>query len=117
MKRASKISASCLIAGAASFIGYAIAANPPKKEARVTQIIRDVQLQPVGATPRPAVQDDQVNENTGVRTGDDSRSELTFDDLTITRWRAVRFFCACPRIPAGPSSERVRSRWALPGPP
>jgi len=92
MKRASKISASCLIAGAASFIGYAIAANPPKKEARVTQIIRDVQLQPVGATPRPAVQDDQVNENTGVRTGDESRSELTFEDLTITRLGANTIF-------------------------
>jgi hypothetical protein len=92
MNRASKISASCLIAGAASFIGYAIAANPPKKEARVTQIIRDVQLQPVGATPRPAVQDDQVNENTGVRTGDESRSELTFEDLTITRLGANTIF-------------------------
>jgi hypothetical protein len=92
MKRTSKISASCLIAGAASFIGYSIAANPPKKEARVTQIIRDVQLQPVGATPRPAVQDDQVNENTGVRTGDESRSELTFEDLTITRLGANTIF-------------------------
>jgi len=92
MKRTSKISAGCVIAGAASFIGYAIAANPPKKEARVTQIIRDVQLQPVGATPRPAVQDDQVNENTGVRTGDESRSELTFEDLTITRLGANTIF-------------------------
>src|ERR1700716_223212 len=92
MKLTSKISASCLIAGAASFIGYSIAANPPQKEARVTQIIRDVQLQPVGATPRPAVQDDQVNENTGVRTGDESRSELTFEDLTITRLGANTIF-------------------------
>jgi len=92
MKHTSKISAGCVIAGAASFIGYAIAANPPKKEARVTQIIRDVQLQPVGATPRPAVQDDQVNENTGVRTGDESRSELTFEDLTITRLGANTIF-------------------------
>jgi hypothetical protein len=92
MNRTSKISAGCLIAGAASFIGYAVAANPSKKEARVTQIIRDVQLQPVGATPRPAVRDDQVNENTGVRTGDESRSELTFEDLTITRLGANTIF-------------------------
>ena len=92
MNLAPKIPASCLMAGAVFFIGYAIAANPPKKEARVTQIIRDVQLLPVGATPRPALQDDQVTENTGVRTGDESRSELTFEDLTITRLGADTIF-------------------------
>ena len=92
MNIASKIPAGCLIAGAVFFIGYAIAANPPKKEARVTQIIRDVQLLPVGATPRPALPDDQVTENTGVRTGDESRSELTFEDLTITRLGANTVF-------------------------
>jgi hypothetical protein len=92
MNRTSNIFASCLIAGAVFFIGYAIGANPPKNEARVTQIIRDVQLLPAGATPRPAVQDDQVNEDTGVRTGDESRSELTFEDLTITRLGANTIF-------------------------
>jgi len=92
MNRTSNIFASCLIAGAAFFIGYAIAANSPKKEARVTQIIRDVQLLPAGATPRPALPDDQVTENTGVRTGDESRSELTFEDLTITRLGANTIF-------------------------
>jgi FecR protein len=92
MNRTSNTFASCLIAGAVFFIGYAIAANSPKKEARVTQIIRDVQLLPVGDTPRPALQDDQVTENTGVRTGDESRSELTFEDLTITRLGANTIF-------------------------
>jgi hypothetical protein len=92
MNLASKISASCLISGAVFFIGYAIAAKPPKNEARVTQIIRDVQLLPAGSTPRPAMQDDQVNENTPVRTGDESRSELTFEDLTITRLGANTIF-------------------------
>src|SRR6266446_1174798 len=92
MNRTSKISASCLIAGVVFFIGYAIAANPPKKEARVTQIIRDVQLLPAGSTPRPAIQNDDVNENTPVRTGDESRSELTFEDLTITRLGANTIF-------------------------
>jgi len=54
-------------------------------EARVTQIIRDVKLLPSAADARPAVVNDKVAEDTGVRTGGDSRSELTFPDLTITR--------------------------------
>ena len=60
----------------------AIAAS---KEARVTQIIRDVKLLPSEADPRPAAVNDKVSEDTGVRTGGESRSELTFSDLTITR--------------------------------
>lgn len=92
MNFALKIPAACLFAGAVCFIGYAIAANPPKKEARVTQIIRDVQLMPAGSTPRPAVKDDEVNEDTPVRTGDESRSELTFEDMTITRLGANTVF-------------------------
>ena len=64
--------------------GHAIAADS-KKEARVTQIIRDVKLLPSDAAARPAVVNDKVREDTGVRTGGDSRSELTFADLTITR--------------------------------
>lgn len=64
--------------------GHAFAADS-KKEARVTQIIRDVRLLPSDAAARPAVMNDTVREDTGVRTGGDSRSELTFADLTITR--------------------------------
>ena len=64
--------------------GHAIAADS-KKEARVTQIIRDVKLLPADAAARPAVVNDKVREDTGVHTGGDSRSELTFADLTITR--------------------------------
>lgn len=55
------------------------------KEARVTQIIREVKLLPSEADPRPAAVNDKVSEDTGVKTGGDSRSELTFPDLTITR--------------------------------
>lgn len=55
------------------------------KEARVTQIIREVKLLPSAADPRPAAVNDKVSEDTGVKTGGDSRSELTFPDLTITR--------------------------------
>jgi hypothetical protein len=60
----------------------AIAAS---KEARVTQIIREVKLLPSEAAERAAAVNDKVSEDTGVRTGGESRSELTFPDLTITR--------------------------------
>ena len=56
-----------------------------KKEARVTQIVRDVNILPADAAARAAVVNDRVADDTGVRTGGDSRSELTFADLTITR--------------------------------
>jgi hypothetical protein len=56
-----------------------------KKEARVTQIVRDVKILPADAAARAAVVNDRVADDTGVRTGGDSRSELTFADLTITR--------------------------------
>jgi hypothetical protein len=55
------------------------------KEARVTQVIREVKLLPSKADERPAAVNDKVSEDTGVKTGGDSRSELTFPDLTITR--------------------------------
>ena len=64
--------------------GLAVAATSSNKEARVTQIIRDVKLLPSDAAARAAVVNDRVAEDTGVRTGGDSRSELTFSDLTIT---------------------------------
>ncbi len=60
----------------------AIAAS---KEARVTQVIREVKLLPSEAAERPASINDKVSEDTGVKTGGGARSELTFPDLTITR--------------------------------
>lgn len=82
MKPIQTILASCLAAG--TLVSPAIAADS-KKEARVTQIIREVKLLPSDAAARAAVVNDKVSENTGVRTGGESRSELTFADLTITR--------------------------------
>ncbi len=55
------------------------------KEAKVTIVVRDVKLLPGQAEARPAAVNDTVGDDTGVRTGDQSRSELTFADLTITR--------------------------------
>jgi FecR protein len=73
-----------------SMVGVAFLLPPPTamaaaKEARVTQIIREVKLLPSEAAERPAAVNDKVSEDTGVKTGGDSRSELTFPDLTITR--------------------------------
>ena len=60
-------------------------AEAPKKEERVTQVIREVNLLPAAAPPRRAVLNENVVESTAVKTGGDSRAELTFIDLTITR--------------------------------
>ena len=74
-------------------IGIAqLTAVAQKKEARVTQIIRDVHLLPSGASPRPASLNDYVTTGTAVRTGTDSRTELTFSDRTLTRLGANSVF-------------------------
>ena len=65
--------------------GSMAASETADKEARVTRIIKDVKILPSESDARPAVVDEKVQEGTAVRTGDESRSELTFVDLTITR--------------------------------
>ena len=55
------------------------------KEAQVTQVIQDVRLLPLNASPRPATVNDNIRQGTAVQTGVQSRSELTFKDQTITR--------------------------------
>jgi len=72
--------------------GVAFGAVDPKKEARITQIIRDVRLLPSESAAHPAAVNDRVAEVTGVRTGSDSRSELSFADLTIIRLGANTIF-------------------------
>ena len=61
-------------------------------EARVTRIIRDVNLLPSKAAARAAELNENVRAGTAVRTGDESRSELTFSDLTINRLGANTVF-------------------------
>ena len=63
-----------------------------KKEARVTQVIRDVRLLAGHAAPRPASVNDNVRGGTAVRTGTDSRAELTFTDQTLARLGANTVF-------------------------
>ncbi len=62
------------------------------KEARVTQIVRDVKLLPNAAPARPAVVNDQVHNGTAVRTGLESRTELMFTDATLARLGANTIF-------------------------
>jgi hypothetical protein len=62
------------------------------RAAHVTQIINDVKLLPGQAAARAAVVNDSVGAGTAVRTGVDSRTELTFSDLTITRLGANTVF-------------------------
>lgn len=62
------------------------------QEARVTQIVNDVKLLLEQGAPRPAVVSDLVRRGNAVRTGTQSRSELTFADLTITRLGANTIF-------------------------
>src|ERR1043165_5807866 len=64
----------------------AFGASQSEKEARVTRVIRQVELvEQNQSAPKPAAVNDKVTEDTAVRTGKESRSELTFKDLTITR--------------------------------
>src|SRR5437588_8848276 len=62
------------------------------KRARVTQIIKDVKLLSGRAAPRAAAVSEDVPQGTAVRTGVESRAELTFTDLTITRLGANTIF-------------------------
>ena len=54
-------------------------------QARVTQVIQDVKVLPSGAAPRAATVNETVHQGSAVKTGTQSRSELTFQDQSITR--------------------------------
>src|SRR5438105_1559168 len=62
------------------------------KEARVSQVIQDVRLLEAHAAPHAAAVNDKVIQGSAVRTGTESRAELTFNDLTITRLGANTIF-------------------------
>jgi uncharacterized membrane protein YgcG len=80
---------SCTVVAAILFAGNAVAA---KDAARVTQVVHEVKLLPGSEAARAAALNDTVSDGTSVRTGDSSRSELTFTDLTITRVGANSIF-------------------------
>ena len=55
------------------------------EQARVTQVVQDVKVLSTGAAARPAAVNETVHKGTAVQTGVKSRSELTFQDQSITR--------------------------------
>ncbi|HEV2046873.1 MAG TPA: FecR family protein [Chthoniobacterales bacterium] len=85
MNDSPRILTGILLAALLLAAGAVAVSETADKEARVTRIIKDVKILPSESDARPAVIDDKVQEGTAVRTGDESRSELTFVDLTITR--------------------------------
>jgi len=84
------------IAAASAFVWTIAIATSARgaqlQEARVTQVVNDVKLLPEQGAPRRAVVSDFVRRGNAVRTGTQSRSELTFADLTITRLGANTIF-------------------------
>jgi hypothetical protein len=75
------------LVGAAPFV-----AADQLQQARVSQVIQDVRLMEAHGGPRRAAVNDTVTQRMGVRTGVESRAELTFTDLTITRLGANTIF-------------------------
>ncbi|MGA1123626.1 MAG: FecR family protein [Chthoniobacterales bacterium] len=61
----------------------AFAAN--LNEATVTRVVRSVEVIPPGAQPKPAAVGEVVRGNSDVRTGEESRAQLTFPDQTLAR--------------------------------
>lgn len=75
------------------FVGTArIGTAAQIQQARVSQVIQEVRLLEAQGAPRPAAVNDTVTQQMGVRTGVESRAELTFTDLTITRLGANTIF-------------------------
>src|SRR5437764_6038744 len=80
----------CLLSIVLAAFGSSNAAD--LREARVTQVVRDVKLLPNAAPARPAAVNDQVRNGTAVRTGIESRTELMFTDATLARLGANTIF-------------------------
>ena len=76
----------CSLFLAATFVMNTSAfAQSARTEGRVTQVIREVNVFESALPPRRAVLNETLGQGTAVRTGGNSRAELTFVDLTITR--------------------------------
>src|SRR4029453_4909168 len=54
-------------------------------QAPVTQFVQDVKVRPSGPAAPPATLNETVHQGSAVQTGVKSRSELTFQDQSITR--------------------------------
>jgi hypothetical protein len=90
LKNSNLVSAISLIAVMIGIATILFAAE--QKQARVTEVIHDVRLLSAKTAGRPAAVNDAVHEGTAVRTGTNSRAELTFTDQTLTRLGANTVF-------------------------
>jgi hypothetical protein len=54
-------------------------------QATLTRVVRSVEVIPAGASPKPAKLGEVVGGNSDVRTGEESRAQLTFPDRTLAR--------------------------------
>lgn len=82
--------ASLLLSISLTLVQFTTAA--PSDEARITQVVKEVKLLRAPVAPRPAAVSDAVRDGTAVRTGVDSRAELTFTDQTLARLGANTLF-------------------------
>ena len=85
-----KIRAGCILLVApvalvslSSLSNKAVAAD--FEQARVTQVVQDVKVLPSSGTSRQAAVNETLHKGSAVQTGVKSRSELTFQDQSITR--------------------------------
>lgn len=92
MQDCSRTLINCALTAVLCALPVASARAASGKEARVTQVVREVKLLPKDAEARAAAVNDQVREGIAVHTGDRARSELTFPDVTITRLGANTIF-------------------------
>lgn len=64
----------------------------PLNQATVTRVVNQVEVIPSGAQPAPASLGEIIRGRTGVRTGRNSRAQLTFADQTLARLGANTLF-------------------------
>jgi hypothetical protein len=78
---------------ATSLLAIAIPAiAAPLNEATVTRVVNKVEIIPANAAPQPADLGEVIRGRTGVRTGGNSRAQLTFADQTLARLGANTLF-------------------------
>ena len=75
--------ASVALVSLSSLSNKAVAAD--FEQARVTQVVQDVKVLPSSGTSRQAAVNETLHKGSAVQTGVKSRSELTFQDQSITR--------------------------------
>lgn len=69
----------------APLLNPGVFAQSSRLEGRVTQVVREVNVLEPARPPRRAVLNERLGEGAAVRTGGNSRAELTFLDQTISR--------------------------------